>query len=302
TNAGTAIGLTYSGVTDAAGNAGVGSETSDAIGIDTALPTATITLSDSALKAGESAQVTITFSEAVTGFSSANLSVADGTLSNVISTDGGVTWTATFTPNANVTNAGMAIGLNYSGVTDAAGNAGVGSETSGNISIDTALPTATIAVSDNALKAGESAEVTITFSEAVSGFSNANLTVADGTLSNVISTDGGVTWKATFTPNANVTNAGTAIGLTYSGVTDAAGNAGVGSETSGNISIDTTLPTATIAVSDNALKAGESAEVTITFSEAVTGFSNANLSVADGTLSNVTSIDGGVTWTATFTP
>ncbi|MBN3069758.1 hypothetical protein H4F40_17430, partial [Pectobacterium brasiliense] len=49
---------------------------------------------------------------------------------------------------------------------------------------------------------------------------------------------GGVTWTATFTPNTNVTNAGTAIGLTYTGVTDAAGNAGVGSETSGNISID----------------------------------------------------------------
>ncbi|MDY7059839.1 Ig-like domain-containing protein, partial [Pectobacterium brasiliense] len=124
----------------------------------------------------------------------------------------------------------------YTGVTDAAGNAGVGSETSGNISIDTTLPTATIAVSDSALKAGESADVTITFSEAVSGFSNANLSVTDGSLSNVTSTDGGVTWTATFTPNANVTNAGTAIGLTYTGVTDAAGNAGVGSETSGNIS------------------------------------------------------------------
>ncbi|MEQ9923842.1 Ig-like domain-containing protein [Pectobacterium brasiliense] len=302
TNAGTAIGLTYTGVTDAAGNAGVGSETSGNISIDTALPTAAITVSDNALKAGESADVTITFSEAVSGFSNANLSVTDGTLSNVTSTDGGVTWTATFTPNANVTNAGTAIGLTYTGVTDAAGNAGVGSETSGNISIDTALPTATITVSDNALKAGESAEVTITFSEAVTGFSNANLSVADGTLSNVASTDGGVTWTATFTPNANVTNASTAIGLTYSGVTDAAGNAGVGSETSGNISIDTTLPTATIAVSDSVLKAGESAEVTITFSEAVTGFSNANLSVADGTLSNVTSTDGGVTWKATFTP
>ncbi|MDE8755052.1 Ig-like domain-containing protein [Pectobacterium polaris] len=302
TNAGTAIGLTYSGITDAAGNAGVGSETSGNISIDTALPTATIAVSDNALKAGESAVVTITFSEAVSGFSNANLSVIDGTLSNVTSSDGGVTWTATLTPDTNVTNAGTAIGLNYTGVTDAAGNAGVGSETSGNISIDTALPTATIAVSDNALKAGETTEVTITFSEAVSGFSNANLSVTDGTLSNVTSTDGGVTWTATFTPNANVTNAGTAIGLTYTGVTDAAGNAGVGSETSGNISIDTALPTATIAVSDNALKAGESAEVTITFSEAVSGFSNADLTVADGTLSNVTSSDGGVTWKATFTP
>ncbi|MEI7202618.1 Ig-like domain-containing protein, partial [Pectobacterium parvum] len=98
-----------------------------------------------------------------------------------------------------------------------------------------ALPTATIAVSDNALKAGETTEVTITFSEAVSGFSNANLSVIDGTLSNVTSSDGGVTWTATLTPDTNVTNAGTAIGLNYTGVTDAAGNAGVGSETSGNI-------------------------------------------------------------------
>ncbi|MCA6954972.1 Ig-like domain-containing protein, partial [Pectobacterium polaris] len=273
-----------------------------AIVVDGVLPTAAITVSDNALKAGETTEVTITFSEAVTGFSNANLSVADGTLSNVASTDGGVTWTATLTPNTNVTNAGTAVGLTYSGITDAAGNAGVGSETSGNISIDTALPTATIAVSDNALKAGESAVVTITFSEAVSGFSNANLSVIDGTLSNVTSSDGGVTWTATLIPDTNVTNAGTAIGLNYTGVTDAAGNAGVGSETSGNISIDTALPTATIAVSDNALKAGETTEVTITFSEAVSGFSNANLSVTDGTLSNVTSSDGGVTWKATLTP
>ena len=41
--------------------------------------------------------------------------------------------------------------------------------------------------------------------------------------------------------------------------------------------------------------------VTFTFSEAVTDFDNADVTVAGGTLGTLTSGDGGVTWTATFT-
>jgi hypothetical protein len=40
--------------------------------------------------------------------------------------------------------------------------------------------------------------VTITFSEAVSGLTTADLTVSNGTLSTVSSSDGGITWTATF--------------------------------------------------------------------------------------------------------
>ena len=41
--------------------------------------------------------------------------------------------------------------------------------------------------------------------------------------------------------------------------------------------------------------------VTFTFSEAVTDFGNADVTVAGGTLGTMTTGDGGVTWTATFT-
>ncbi|OLF56733.1 DUF4347 domain-containing protein, partial [Pseudomonas chlororaphis] len=58
-------------------------------------------------------------------------------------------------------------------------------------------------------------------------------------------------------------------------------------------------PTATIVVADNALRIGETSLVTITFSEAVTGFTNADLTIANGTLTAVSSSDGGITWTAT---
>ncbi len=302
TDATNVITLDNTGVADAAGNTGTGTTDSGNFTIDTARPTATVAISDAALKAGETATVTITFSEAVTGFTNADLTIPNGTLTAVSSADGGTTWTATFTPTAGTTDATNVITLNNTGVADAAGNTGTGTTDSGNFTIDTARPTATLAISDAALKAGETATVTITFSEAVTGFTNADLTIPNGTLTAVSSSDGGTTWTATFTPTAGTTDATNVITLNNTGVADAAGNTGTGTTDSGNFTIDTVRPTATISISDAALKAGETATVTITFSEAVTGFTNADLTIPNGTLTAVSSADGGTTWTATFTP
>ncbi|WP_236180027.1 Ig-like domain-containing protein [Pseudomonas mosselii] len=302
TNASNVITLNNAGVTDLAGNAGAGTTSSANYSIDTVRPTATIVVTDSNLTIGETSLVTITFSEAVTGFTNADLNVANGTLSAVSSSDGGITWTATFTPTSAITDATNVITLDNTGVTDLAGNAGSGTTNSNNYAIDTVRPTATIVVADSSLRIGETSLVTITFSEAVTGFTNADLNVANGTLSAVSSSDGGITWTATFTPTSAITDATNVITLDNTGVTDAAGNAGAGTTDSNNFAIDTQRPTATIAVADSNLAIGQTSLVTITFSEAVTGFSNADLSVANGTLSAVSSSDGGITWTATFTP
>ncbi|CAI8983588.1 Ig-like domain-containing protein [Pseudomonas zeae] len=296
------ITLDNTGITDVAGNAGSGTTDSGNYVIDSQRPTATIVISDTDLRPGETALVTVTFSEAVTGFDNSDLSVANGTLSNVSSSDGGITWTATFTPTIGLSDATNLIVLNNAGISDLAGNAGTGTTNSANYAVQTEVPTATIVVADTSLKAGESSTVTITFSEAVSGFSNADLTIANGTLSNVASSDGGITWTATLTPTANITDTSNLITLDNSGVTNASGNSGVGTTDSNNFAIDTALPTATIVVADNRLGIGETTTVTITFSEAVSGFDLSDISVANGTLANLTSSDGGVTWTATLTP
>ena len=55
-------------------------------------------------------------------------------------------------------------------------------------------------------------------------------------------------------------------------------------------------------MSDSALKVGETSTLTITFSEAVNNFDNTDITLANGTLTAVSSGDGGVTWTGTFTP
>src|SRR5439155_1638497 len=102
--------------------------------------------------------------------------------------------------------------------------------------------TATILVADAALQAGETSPVTITFSEAVSGFDNSDLTVEGGTLTAVCSLDGGVTWTATFTPTADITAATNLITLDNTGVMDAAGIAGLDTTQSNNYAIDTTAP------------------------------------------------------------
>ncbi|MBA5689058.1 Ig-like domain-containing protein [Rugamonas apoptosis] len=302
TDATNVVTLVNTGVTDLAGNAGSGSTDSNNYGIDTARPWSTIALADDALATGETSLVTITFSEAVTGLNSAALTVGHGTVGTLSSSDGGVTWTGTYTPTASVNEATNVITLDNSSVTDAAGNAGSGTTSSGNYTIDSTAPTATIVVANNALQGSGTSLVTITFSEAVTGFTTADLTVANGTVSGLNSADGGVTWTTTLTPNLSVLDATNVITLANTGVRDIAGNAGSGTTDSNNYTINTMVPTATIALSDSALKIGDTATVTITFSEAVTGFSNADLAVDNGTLTAVSSSDGGVTWTATFTP
>jgi len=242
TDSSNVISLNSGGIVDLAGNLNVGTTDSNNYAVDTLRPTATIVLSDSALKAGETAQVTITFSEAVSGFTDADLTVANGSLSGLSSSDGGVTWTATFTPDLGVVDLTNLISLNNSGINDMAGNTGTGVTESANYSVETRVPTATIVVADDVLQEGEVSLVTITFSEAVSGFDNADLSVSNGTLSNVSSSDGGVTWTATLTPASNVSGTSNLISLDTRGVVNILGNSGVGVVSSNTYAIDTLIP------------------------------------------------------------
>src|SRR4029077_12639688 len=140
---------------------------------------------------------------------------------------------------ANLTDATNLVTLANTGVTDGAGNTGAGTTVSNNYAIDTLRPTATIVVADDALKAGETSLVTITFNEAVSGLTNTDLAMANGTLPPVSSSDGGITWTATFTPAVDTTDATNLITLDNTGVADGAGNTGLGTTESNNYAIDT---------------------------------------------------------------
>ena len=302
TAAANVISMDMTGVKNKAGDFGAGTINSNAFSIDTVRPTATIVVANPRLGIGATSDVTVTFSEAVVGFSNADLTINNGTLSNLGTSDGGVTWRATFTPTAGINASVNWITLDNTGVADTFGNAGSGSTDSNNFSISAMRPTATIVVANPTLQAGQTSLVTITFSEEVTGFDNSDLSIPNGTLSAVKSDDGGITWTATFTPTAGIDDNTNLITLKNSGLSNDFGNAGAGITNSGNFTISTIRPTATIVVANPALHAGETSTVTITFSEAVTGFTPADLTVSHGTVSAMATADGGTTWTATLTP
>ena len=140
--------------------------------------------------------------------------------------------------------------------------------------------------------------MTITFSEAVSGFANEDVTVVAGTLGTLMSSDN-ITWTGTFTATDDST---TGASVTVSGAyADAVSNVGV-TGANDTATVDTTNPTATVAITEAALSdTSRRSIVTITFSEAVTGFANEDLTIVGGTLSTIGSIDGGTTWAGIFT-
>nr|WP_267877881.1 DUF4214 domain-containing protein [Massilia sp. BJB1822] len=86
-------------------------------------PSASVTLSDSALTKGETAKLTITFSEKVETLKLESLKAEGGKLSNLKSIDGKI-WEATFTPDDNFQLKDGKITLKMSDVKDMGGTAG----------------------------------------------------------------------------------------------------------------------------------------------------------------------------------
>ncbi|MCA4281160.1 BapA/Bap/LapF family large adhesin, partial [Acinetobacter baumannii] len=283
--------------TDVAGN--VSTPVTGTVTVDATAPTLAITTDDLALAAGEDANITFTFSEAVAGFDVSDITVVGGTLTGLTTTDN-ITWTAVFTPDGTGTAPSIAVA--DGSYTDLAGNLGTGDVLDGTdgFVVDIVPPTLAITTDDLALAAGESANITFTFSEAVTGFDVSDIAVVGGTLGALTTIDN-ITWTAVFTPDG--TGTAPTISVADNTYTDLAGNLGTGDVLDGTdgFVVDIVPPTLAITTDDLALAAGESANITFTFSEAVTGFDVSDIAVVGGTLGALTTTDN-ITWTAVFTP
>ena len=270
--------------TDTAGNPG--QEGSDAEDFDVTHPSVTVDIANE----GQTGAVTFTFSEAVKGFDENDVSVSNGTLSNLQQVGDTNVWTATVTPAATGAVSVAVAGGSY---TDLAGNAGTaGSDTD---TFDRTAPTVDVEITDN----GQDGTLVLTFSPDtdIDSFNPADDLVlkdadlgTDGTWST--GTDGSQVWTATITPTGNGEVTATVKGGSY---TDTAGNPG--QEGSDAEDFDVTHPSVTVDIANE----GQTGAVTFTFSEAVKGFDENDVSVSNGTLSNLHKVDGN-TWKATVTP
>ncbi|MGV0912744.1 Ig-like domain-containing protein, partial [Martelella sp. FOR1707] len=103
---------------------------------------------------GQTGTVTFTFSEPVTGFEAGDVSVGNGTLSNLTQT-GPNTWTATVTPEAT---GDVTVAVGDGSYTDLAGNPGTpGSDSE---AFDRTAPTVGVEITDN----GQDGTLVLTFS------------------------------------------------------------------------------------------------------------------------------------------
>jgi hypothetical protein len=209
--------------TDLAGNTSAATTDFTVIGDMTAPTLTSAIFTDPNLKVSETSVVTFTFSEVVTGLTTEDLTVADGSgVLTDVAAGSGTTWTATFTPTDDLESATNVIAVDMTGVTDAAGNPGEGSTDSSNYAIDTKEPTLVSA----AFTGGN--QITVTYSEPVisantdytwlliSAGGHRTVTAAAGT--------GTATITLTFSGTA-VNSAATATMSIGSTVTDVATNA-----------------------------------------------------------------------------
>jgi hypothetical protein len=268
--------------------------------LDGAAPTAVATVTALSADTGTAGDfITKTAAQTVSGTYTGTL---DSTESIQVSLDGGNWTTATAASNAWSASVTLQSGTHtlFVRTVDNAGN--VTSGTGHSYTLDTTSPTvASVALSDAALKAGETSTVTVTFSEKVTGFSNDDVTAPSGDLSTFSTSDGGLTWTATFTPTVDIENPTNAVTVTGN-YTDLAGNAGSGA-TSDNYAVDTKAPDAASVSVDPLIDGTEVTAVSFTVSglepygSAVVHFTNGggdhiDVTVsANGTYSDLDGVD-----------
>jgi autotransporter-associated beta strand protein len=280
--------------------------------LDATPPTVALAPSSPGTSSTAVGTVTIAFSEQVSGFDLADLSLTRGGVSVSLA---GATLTSldnkTFTLG-NLTGitstAGtyaLALAAVGAGITDSSGNAlAVGSTTTW--TLNSSAPTASLAPSATGTTATPVSSVTVTFSEAVNGFGIGDLAlVRNGSPVTLAA--------ATLTTTDDKTFVfGNLLGVTSSSGTYqlmlAAGSAGITSKTgvalvqsaTATWTLDLVAPIATIDVSAPGTSATPTDTATITFSEPVSGFDVADLRLTrdgqsvslDG--ATLTSVDGRV--------
>jgi hypothetical protein len=176
--------------------------------------------------------------------------------------------------------------------TDPAGNV---SPTSAGVSItiDTVAPVATITTTEPDPTSANVIPFTVTFDEDVMGFTEAGVTVTNGTLANFVMVD-----ARTYTFDVMpIMNGVVTVTVNADAATDVAGN-GV-AETSFNIVSDRLLPVITTTAPDPTNQSP--IPFTVTFTRDVTGFEIGDLVITNGTASNFVVVDAR-TYTFDVTP
>ena len=274
-------------------NTGPASVVSATAAWDSAAPTVTITDVPARINSRDPFTAKFTFSEAVTGFDVTDVTVTGGTKAASVS-GGGTTYTLAITPSGD---ADVVVTVAKDAATDGATNTGPAQAVSATSTWDGTAPTVTITDVPERVNSRDPFTATFAFSEAVTGFDVADVTVTGGTKAASVS-GSGTTYTLAITPSGD---ADVVVTVAKDAATDSAANTGPAKAVSATASWDGTVPTVAIGGVPERIGSTADLDVTFTFSEAVTGFDVTDVTVTGGT--KAASVSGsGTTYTLAITP
>ncbi|MBC7284899.1 Ig-like domain-containing protein, partial [Hoeflea sp.] len=214
----------------------------------------------------------ISLSEASTDFDGGDLTLTNATATL---TGSGTSYTAVLTPTAD---GPVALSVAANMFTDAAGNQNTASNEV-TTTFDGTAPTVSIAAFTGALNGPQTAIITL--SEASTDFDGGDLTLTNATAT---LTGSGTSYTALLTPTAD---GPVALSVAANMFTDAAGNQNTASNEV-TITADLTEPGVVLTTTQTLISGATTFDVTITFSEVVTGFDAGDIAVANGALTGFT--------------
>ncbi|HXK72156.1 MAG TPA: Ig-like domain-containing protein, partial [Clostridia bacterium] len=258
--------------------------------LDTDRPTVQVTSTVTEPTNQSPIPITITFSEDVIGMQLSDLLIENGTASSLLGS--GNIYTAQITPSGNGI---VRLRLGYGSVMDAAANA-IDASSYYTWTYDGTSPTVEITSTETTFTNTSPIPITITFSEAVTGLTASDITVANGAVSNFNTADN-ITYTADIIPSAQgIVTVDVAAGVSA----DATGNVNTAATTLTR-TYDSITPTVVISSATSSSTNVTPIPVTITFSENVTGFTINDITVINGVAGGFVSLSGSV-YTALITP
>lgn len=252
-------------------NAWISTVNSDTPYIHGSQPTVSLSTPSSSVDAPFT--VTATFSEEVSQLNAGEFSVSNGIPSNL--TGSGTNWTVTITPSSPGT---VAVALPEGSAIDSDGNLNAPSSTHNVTYINTSAPDVVLSTASSTVATNFTVDVI--FSESVSGLETTDFTVANGSASGLAG--GPTNYTVLITPAAP---GPVTVSLPPGTVQDDESN-GNNASNPLHITFDPPLPP-TVTLS-GPVSASSAYTVTLSFSEAITGFDATDLSVLNGTATNLT--------------
>ncbi len=275
---------------DAADN-GNTAATQFSITYDGTVPTVTITSTEPDPTFNSDFDITIEFSEAVTGFELLDIIVGNGTADNFSTTDN-IIFTSTITPDVV---GSVTVDVFADVASDPAGNENTAA-TQFSIQFNGIKPDVTVSTTESDPTNVSPISFDIVFEIEVTEFELTDITVTNASASNLVTSDS-ILFTVDITPDSD----GLVSVLVPAGVAETSiGNVNNESNTA-NITYDTTSPSVTITSTESDPTNVSPFEVTIEFSEEVTGFEIGDIAVGNGAVANLNTSDN-ITFTADITP